>query len=215
MKMFYNYQDLASNHGPNNLTCAFPGAVKPTKLNPLDTSKPYEEYNTQGDLIGYFWRYGDTVNLDFSIDGEITLEKDAIILSTTAEVPTISTVGKINQRAYNIVDLKSWTCVGIEQDKYIWTQDVDFTYPQDGMKDLYIPVDSYIKDKQIEVVIYNFRMEPIVSRIYTGTTNVIFEIDTELSKKLLKGIYYCSVTVYDDKSKQTIFDTTDCKLLVK
>ena len=74
MGMFLNYQNIANSY-PNNLVNAFPSCDICSKLNPLEASKPYEEYNIKGDLIGYFWRYGETLNLEFDIDGE----KSAII----------------------------------------------------------------------------------------------------------------------------------------
>ena len=36
--------------------------------------KPYEEYDVSGNLIGYWWYYGNTINLEFNIEGEVTYE---------------------------------------------------------------------------------------------------------------------------------------------
>lgn len=213
MGMFLNYKDIASNYIPNNLVSSFPTGKSYTKLDPIKTSKPYEEYNTKGELVGYFWRYGETLNLEFNLDGEIVVEHDAIILLAKGETPSEDT-GTINQRAYNVVDKISWTCTGSVEDKRVWTQDTEFRYPEQGTS-VYISANDYLKDKQIELTLYNFRMEPVHTQLFTGKPKVIFPITTELSKKLLRGIYYCSLKVFNDAVNINVFDTADCMLLVK
>lgn len=215
MGMFLNYHNIADNYKPNNLINAFPHRMQTSKLDPTDASKPYEEYNAKGELVGYFWRYGETLNLEFNIDGEITIESNAIILKSIGQTPTSTTIGTIGQRAYNIIDLISWTCVGIIKNEYIWEQDLEFTYPLNGDKSIYLSSEDYLKDKQIELILYNFRMEPIHKQLFNGSPNIIFSIDPELSKTLVKGVYYCSLHVFNDSVYQTIFDSTDCTLLVK
>ena len=71
-------------------------------------------------------------------------------------------------------------------------------------------------DKKVEVTLYNFRMEPIHKELYPhAAPTIVFKIDRELSNLLPKGIYHCSVTVFNDEVCYTIFDTNDCDLLVK
>ena len=99
MGMFLNYQDIAGNYQPpNNLIRSFPVGKSYTKLDPIQASKPYEEYNAKGELIGYFWHYGESLNLEFNIDGEITIEGDAIVLSVKGQTPP-QIVGHPKQRA--------------------------------------------------------------------------------------------------------------------
>ena len=215
MRMFSNYQNLADNYKPNNLTYMFPSTMNCSKLNPLDGSKPYEEYDAKGELVGYFWHYGDTLNLDFTIDGEITVEDNALILYAHGQVPSETTEGVIGQRCYNVVDFKSWTCEGLDGTSFCWLLDDDFIYPETANRNVYMSAEEYLKDKKIDVVIYNFRMEPICTRTFDGSSHILFEIDAELSKCMLRGIYYCSVTAYNSNVRQTIFDVKDCKLLVK
>lgn len=216
MGMFLNYQNIADNYKPNNLMNAFPRKMNSSKLDPLDASKPFEEYNTKGELTGYFWRQGETLNLEFNIDGEITLEANAILLKVKGQTPTIQTMGKVNQRAYNIVDLRSWTCVAVTTTgKYIWEEDAEFTYPINSDRSVYISAEDYLKDKKVEVTLYNFRREPICKKLYNAAPTIVFAIDRELSAAMPKGIYYCSVTVFNDEVCYTIFDSNDCNLLVK
>jgi hypothetical protein len=104
--MFTNYNSIPENYVPNNLVRSFPVGRSYTKLDPIQASKPYEEYDAKGELIGYFWRYGETLNLEFNIDGEITVEDDAIVLTSAGTTPDNAT-GKILQRAYNVIDKKN------------------------------------------------------------------------------------------------------------
>ena len=72
-----------------------------------------------------------------------------------------------------------------------------------------------MKDKHVNITIYNFRMEPIHTEVFDGTSTVTLKVTKELSEKLVKGIYYCSLTVFDDTINLPIFSNKDCTLLVK
>lgn len=213
MNMFTNYNNIPENYVPNNLVCSLPVGKSYTKLDPIQASKPYEEYDAKGELIGYFWRYGETLNLEFNIDGEITVEDDAIVLTSAGQTPDNIT-GKILQKAYNVVDKKSWTCTSVINNISTWTEDEIFTYAENG-ESVYIPAEDFLKDKKVDVTIYNFRMEPIQTYIFEGTSKIVAEINSEISLKLVKGIYYCSLTVFNDKVNLPIFNSSDCTLIVK
>ena len=215
MGMFLNYQDIANNYTPNNLIKEFNKPQSYTKLDPIDASKPYEEYNVKGELEGYYWNYKDTINLEFNIDGEITIEGTALVYKITGQTPTNTTPGSINQRAYNIIDLRSWTCVAVERGNYTWQEDEVFTYILGGDRSVYVSAEQYLKNKTIIITLYNFRFEAIHEQSFNGNSQIIFKIDDELSKKLVKGIYYCSLEVVGPDVHQTIFAPEDCKLLVK
>ena len=217
MGMFLNYQDISNNYTPNNLICSFPVGKSYTKLDPYASSKPYEEYDVHGNLIGYFWHYGETLNLEFNIDGEITVEDDSIIYYAHNQAPTETTVGKVNQRAYNVVDYKSWTCISINDTDslYIWKQDADFTYDELSNNSIYVDASSFLQNKEAKLSLYNFRMETVYSKVVPAKSKIIFEIDRELSMKLHKGIYYCSLSIMDDTMLMPIFSSHDCMLSVK
>ena len=217
MNMFTNYQNIANNYVPNNLVCSFPGGKSYTKLDPVKASKPYEEYNTKGELIGYSWYQGETLNLEFNIDGEIVVESNAIIYAAIGEAPTVTTEGVVGQRAYNVVDLKSWTCEAVVPEQgYVWVEDDVFDHDRpDATKSVYVSASDYLADKNIELQLLNFRFEPIHTEQFKGTSRIIFTIDKELSAKIVKGVYYCSLTVVSDTLKTPIFGAKDCTLLVK
>ena len=154
--MFTNYENLSDNYIPNNLSRKRCKPESYTKLSPITTSKPYELYNAKGELEGYFWNYGETINLDFSIDGEVTLDDGA-----------------------------------------------------------YITASDFLKDKLYGFKLYNFRYEEIYTQVGQARDNIIINIDKELSNKLVKGIYYCSLDISGKDCNISLFNAKDCKLLVK
>lgn len=198
---------------PNNMTSKFPSCTASSKLCPMDKGKPYEQYDAKGNLVGYFWNYGETLNLEFNITGELTIESDAIVYTMPSESPTEHTRGYVGQQAYNVAEFKSWTCTSVVEEYYIWTENEDFN-PQ-GSKNLYISASDYLKDKELVFTVYNFRHESIWSTTHAGTSRLIIPITKERSAKMLKGIYYCSLSVVGEDVSMTIFNHNDCILLVK
>lgn len=75
--MFTNYQNLSEYYIPNNLSKYLDKPISYTKLNPTELTKPYELYNAKGELEGYYWYYGQSINLDFTITGEIVLKDNS------------------------------------------------------------------------------------------------------------------------------------------
>ncbi len=214
MGMFDTYDDL----GKNYIQPSEPKRpLNKNKLQPLVMKKPYEEYNAEGELIGYYWYYGDTVELDFHITGEITIESDSIIYCGANECPTIDTEGVIDQKAINIVDFISWTLTAITEDlEYVWTQDEIFTEPTDGDIPMYISAQSFLKDKQISVRLFNFRGEELDIKTYAGSADIKYTIDKELSDTLLPSVYKCTVTIWSDEGlSKEILSKQDCVLTVK
>ena len=218
MGMFTNYQtELLKAYQPNNLVNAFPSPVNNSNLNSVDASKPYEEYDAKGKHVGYFWRQGETLNLEFSLEGEITVEPDAFIHTDAGDEPGNLMASRAGQKYYNIVDMRSWTCY-LDGNKTVWEEDSEFTYPEcgTGLRSVYMPATEYIKDKDVVVTLYNFRMEPVYTWHPTiNKTKVVCPVGKELSQSLPKGIYYCSVVVENQTVRFTVFDSNDCILLVK
>lgn len=158
--MFTNYENLSDNYIPNNLAKHQCKPKSYTKLCPINTSKPYELYNAKNELEGYFWYQGDSINLDFTITGEIILDDGSL----SGE---------------------------------------------------YIDAADFLKDKSYTIKLYDFRLNEIYSQVGKASDNIILSIDSTLSEKILRGIYYCSLQIKGQDYSETIFDATDCKLLVK
>ena len=157
MSMFDTYKELPEGYVPNNikptdnLSCAYP------KLEPCRPTKPYEEYNAEGQLIGYYWYYGDEINLEFNIDGEVTSLED----------------------------------------------------------NTYIELDEFLSSKKAVLRLLDFRNDIIVERVMEASTKVIFQVDKELSKQLVRGVYYCTLTIVGDDFQKTIFSNEDAIFNVK
>jgi hypothetical protein len=210
MNQFANYEQLSKGYVPNNVNDFY-------KFEEV-VNKPYTMCNDNGDVIGYYWHYGDTVNLQFDIYGEVTVSNDAILLNGENVVPNENTMGHINQLAYNITDSKCWKCVGIDVDNntYIW-EEVEWTMPNNLGKSIYVSADKYVQNKMMLLKLYNFRYEEIYSQEFESSNVVNFTIDSELSNRLLKGVYYLTLTLLDSDSVtyMPIIKDRDCQLLVK
>ena len=159
--MFSNYENIPDMYIPSNRpTCPPPEKCCPN-LDPCKPTRPYyADYDIEGNLVGYWWYYGNTFDLEFNIEGEVTVE------------------GSLQ-----------------------WS-----------------PIDEFIAGKLVTMNLYNFRREIIYTQVIKATSSkVIFPIDQELSNKLVRGVYYCSLNVSDEKLgfDQTVLQMEDCVLNVK
>ena len=207
--MFDNYDNLSKHYKPYNLNNVSTKVESYTALNPIESSKPYEEYNVKGELIGYKWYYGNSINLEFNIDGQVTVEDDAIIYYASGEKPLNTTRAHIGQRCYNVKDLVSWTCTAVVNTLYTWTMDEEFTYPN-TTNYVYVSAEDYIKDKTLRLTFFDFRMRVVHEVVQQGNTTMVVDIDSELSQKFVKGVYYCRLDVFNNNINDTIFDVKDC-----
>lgn len=207
MSMFDNYANLNSNSIPYNIT-----VILPAQRVEYSDEIPRKEYNVWGDFIGYSWNYGDTFNLQFHIEPVISVEQDAIVYTATNDAPTTATVGTFNQRAYNTVDLKVWVCKTYDQTVYVWEEQNAFTYPVNGTKAITLLSDVSLLPRKVSVDIQDFRREVIDTFDVDWGSTISVPIDKELSAKLLKGLYYCVVTVFTDSSSTF---NSECTLIVK
>lgn len=116
---------------------------------------PYETYNSKGILTGCYWYYGDTIELNFIIDGEVTAE----------EVVT------------------------------------------DGeeLHDKYAEIDDYLLGKNARICIYNsLRYEKVLETVLSASREIKLIIDEETSKKLLRGSYYLTLTIFKDNESLNV-----------
>lgn len=194
MGIFDNYQNLDNAYVPNNLSQLFP---KKIPCHRPQFKKPFEDYNAEGKLIGYYWYYGNTVSLNFNITGEIIVEDTDIIYTAIGQRPTVNTVGQIGCKAYNVIDLLSWTLVSIHDNSYIWEQDSEFICPNNGQRNVYFTSEQFLKDRYVKITILNFRKEPIYQETFAGDQSVVLNIDENLSAKLTKGVYYYNLEIFD------------------
>lgn len=193
MGIFDNYQNLDNAYVPNNLSQLFP---KKIPCHRPQFKKPFEDYNAEGKLIGYYWYYGNTVSLNFNITGEIIVEDTDIIYTAIGQRPTVNTVGQIGCKAYNVIDLLSWTLVSIHDNSYIWEQDSEFICPNNGQRNVYFTSEQFLKNRYVKITILNFRKEPIYQETFAGDQSIVLNIDENLSAKLIKGVYYYNLEIF-------------------
>lgn len=63
MSMFNNYQNIPKEYVPNN--------IKPPDYYHPAVKFPLEEYDIRGNLIGFSWKYLDTIILEFITTGNV------------------------------------------------------------------------------------------------------------------------------------------------
>lgn len=62
--MFDNFQNIPADYTPNNFQTAQNTC---SAIEPKNPNKPYEIKNITGELLGYFWYYGNSIDLTFDI----------------------------------------------------------------------------------------------------------------------------------------------------
>ena len=226
--MFANYDNINPNYTPTNRE---PINLCKPKIDPCRPKRPYEEYNDKGELIGYYWNYGDTVDLEFDIDGKITIEDN-----NNPQYIEAAEYIKDKKVVINIYDYRgdiiarqefnnsSYLSVGttIKSNSVI----NGVTYTQDTQIDTEITIINKSVLESGSIIAKNSMIngemiledkELSVKEFLNQGTIITFKIDDELSKKLIPGIYKITLTLIgeDEKIIITIFDESDCTLIVK
>ena len=197
MSMFEKYDRLNEDYIPNNTTVN-------TDINYIvhDDSLPRTSHNVYGNRIGLTWVHGEEFDLILSAKKELLVAEDSIVYEKSGEVPTQLTKGLLGQQAFNTVDCKSWTCVGISSDMYIWIEDSYIITPSNGAKKIYMCPD--MTNKTLLVTIYNHRWEELYSLEKLGKIEVSIHVGKELNEILKPGVYYCTIKVTSMESVEIV-----------
>ena len=207
--MFEQYDNLSSQYIPSNMN---KGSCLPKQnpfLDPLVPKKPYEEINAEGELVGYWWNYGDTINLEFELSGQVEIENDSLPTYVTARDFINGKQIQINiynfrheQILTKLFDGKDYQEFLYEYAPYVTkkTSGIFYTYNDGTYTAVQLPENfeqntKYYKQKDVTIV---------------------FPIDEDISKSLTKGIYYCSLIIIDENNMYyTIINQNDFTLTVK
>lgn len=192
--MFDSYSNLSDIYVPDNTTPTLNTFVL------FDNNAVKKEYNIKREFIGYSWGYGDTPTIEIALSKKIRVEEDAIVFYNSEEEPSSSTVGIKGQRAYNAVDIKSWTCTTLDTTNYVWVEDSTFKYPENGTKEISLKTFPDIENKTVNFTIKNFRKEVVYNEKFSAVSPFFIHITKEISDKLLQGVYTCYVELYDETS---------------
>lgn len=192
--MFTNYQNLSDYYTPNNLSKHLTTPCSYTKLNKTEATKPYELYNVEGQLEGYCWYYGDHIDLDFELLGELTQDDD---LGNGIYVDIVDFI-KDKLFTFTIYNFRHEVIYQVNKNG----QAINF---ECGCQE----------DPDIEFIDAGTAFSDTTYPCRNSTPVLNICIDEDLSKKMVKGVYSCSLIVSGHGFKETLFDTNDCKLLVK
>lgn len=87
--MFNSFSNIDTSCSPNGYPPKYPLLCQEEKIKSINPNKPYEVLNSDGTLKGYFWYYGNSVDLVFDIIGEITLEDNDYYLDISQVINTL------------------------------------------------------------------------------------------------------------------------------
>ena len=74
--MFDNFNNIKTTYQVNPYAPQYPPQKMPTQIVQNNPNKPYEVVDARGVLTGYFWYYGNSVDLIWDIVGEVTTTQD-------------------------------------------------------------------------------------------------------------------------------------------
>ena len=209
--MFETYETLSNQYIPSNMNKQ-PCPPQTTPLCPREPKKPYAEYNAEGELVGYWWNYGDTINLEFELEGNIDItESDNYITARNFIEGKQILVTLYNFRHEQI---KTQLYNGSDEEFQAILFEVARNVNQKTSGVYYIQVKENEEIKYNKVMLpqdYNkdetyYKEKPVI---------VNFGIDTELSKTLTKGVYYCSLAILDSSINATVLGQEECTLNVR
>ena len=118
MAMFDNYNNstnLNTSFTPNIYAPQYPPVKTPNQIMQNNPNKPYEVIDNRGNLTGYFWYYGNSVDLIWDIVGEVTSQ----ISDTYLNVRDIIKYQIITATIYD------WKCQVVETIRLIPQMDGD------------------------------------------------------------------------------------------
>lgn len=203
--IFDNYENISSQYIPSNMNKKHKVPTNNPFLEHIGPKRPYEIINAEGELVGYWWAYGDTVDLDFELTGIVTIDGSDKYIDVEQFI-------KDKQIKIEIFDFRHENIhtVIYEGNNFIAQSykpvTVDsrtigyyYVYENDKYEIVKLP-DSYQQG------ITYYEKEPI---------HVILPINLTLSQEMVKGTYYCSLSIISKTLSATIFFEDSCTLEVR
>ena len=204
--IFDNYDNLKEQYIPSNMNNKPCPPPPNPKLDPAIPKKPYCDYNAKGELVGYWWPYGNTVNLEFELSGEATTD------DTYFDVRDFIKNKQIQIKLYNfrheVIDTKLYDGKDYQsfvKVKGITKKSIGLFYIYDEETDQYIGVklpEAYEEGRDY----YISNPDPVC---------IVYPIDEAMSLTLEKNTYYCSLSIINKGINETVFYQEDCTLTVR
>lgn len=210
--IFDNYDNLKEQYIPSNMNrkpC--PPKANPF-LDPAVPKQPYCEYNAEGNIVGYWWPYGNTVNLEFDLDGYVTIDGSDVYVDARDFIKDKQIKIQIYNFRHEVIDTKLYDGKDYQTITYHRAPEVNkhthgvyYIYKEKEDGGEYIAVnlpENYDKNEKY------FKAADI---------EVIYPIDADKSLTFEKGTYYCSLSIVSKELNQTVFfeDQDCCTLMVK
>ena len=206
--IFDNYDNLKEQYIPSNMNnepC--PPKANPF-LNPAVPKQPYCEYNAEGNVVGYWWPYGNTVNLEFDLDGYVTIDGSDVYVDVRDFIKDKQIKIQIYNFRHEIIDTKLYDGKDYQSITYSRAPEVDkrthgvyYTYNKETRT--YSPVDLPEDFEQEEKY---YKADDIA---------IVYPIDADKSLTFEKGTYYCSLSIVSKEVNETVFFEENCTLMVK
>jgi len=152
---------------------------------------------------------GNNYDVPIEMDSYILVTEKDILFFESGETPTTTTQAEEGVKAFNLVDLKSWTCLGNEKTDenivYIWEEDLVFTFSDMSPIIIELPEEFY-SGKTFNIKIYNFRYEEIYQTTQDAHKKTYLKITKELANEYFdkKGLYYLQVDLLDGENLSTM-----------
>lgn len=182
MSMFDNYKDEISV--TSNL---FPPKKVINKI--YNFELPIAVINSKGEVITYKWSDTDIFNLPLTVNDELLIPSDSVILTEHGLIPDGK--GTNGVRAYNLVDRLSW-----QWKDNGWNKDESLTIPSGGTKAVQFTYD--MTNATMLATIENFRCEPIYNwEFHTASAEV--QISKEKYPLLVQGTYNLLISIKNNQ----------------
>lgn len=166
MEMFKNYEN--NSYPAYNLT-----SPEVSKSVQKYLSSPIIGYNRYNNIVCFMWDPMDEFTLNLSIGFKINVFNNSIIYNSIGDKPTSTTNGIKGQRAYNVVEGKSWVCKGLTS---------EFTTP-----DQWIPIVSeektgpeWVPLNIFNIKVFNMNTDALNEQITTDN-EYLWELDNILT----------------------------------
>ena len=201
MGMFDNYTGLRYTYYPTN------NSTENTNYRYAFVNKPpYPCENIKGNIVSLMWKIGENVSFDVNMQPTVMVEKDAIILTESGEVPNAVPQGThIGTREYNTADIKTWvlkrTYVNTEGiTQYVWEEETPFTLPVKGFVPVILQTLKDVSIDEIDFTIYGYNHEEVYNAKLPYLLTVPMHITNEMAAVLIRGNYIFEYALLQGKS---------------
>lgn len=163
----------------------------------LHETLPNKIYNIKNNFVGYAWNLADVFDWEISINTKILVPKDAIIYKEIDEMPTTCTVGNVGQKAYNTIDIKSWTCVGLIDGLYTWVEDKQLIYSINPQHSKTIELTPDMTGKSMSITFYDNKWNVVKTIENIDSNTFICRIGTSIKELNKNGLYYVITRIHN------------------